>query len=330
MSAQDVVLQAQGLEMTYKSRRRGTGVKAVSGVSFELRRGETLAIVGESGCGKSTTGRMVTKLLQPTAGTVRYGGEDVTNLSQRQMRPHRARVQMVFQDSMSSLDPRFSVREIVAEPLRVRGEYGRAGAKKVDDMLSRVGIDPAYGDRKAGALSGGQRQRLGIARALVVDPEVLVLDEPVSALDVSVQAQVLTLFKDLQRDLGVAYLFISHDLAVVRNIADRIAVMYLGKVVETGTADDLFEQPTHPYTHGLLSAVPVEHPRLRERTAVRLYRGEPADLSENISGCPYRTRCYKATDACATAAPPLVEFGASKSACFFPEIRTLADVRSEG
>jgi oligopeptide/dipeptide ABC transporter ATP-binding protein len=323
----DVVLEARGLSKTYRSRRGSRPVRAVDGVDFQLHRGETLAIVGESGCGKSTTGRMVSKLLDPTSGNVLYGADDVTPYGQRRMRPYRSRVQMVFQDSLSSLDPRFTVREIVAEPLRVHGLYGRDGGRRVDEQLSQVGIDPAYGDRKAGALSGGQRQRLGIARALVLRPEVLVLDEPVSALDASVQAQVLTLFTDLQRDLGVAYLFISHDLAVVRNIADRIAVMYLGRIVEAGTADDIFERPEHPYTHGLLSAVPVEHPERRMGPESRLYRGEPADPANPPSGCAYRTRCYKAVERCAAESPVLRLGERTVNACFFPEARTLAEIR---
>jgi oligopeptide/dipeptide ABC transporter ATP-binding protein len=328
-SAGEVLLEADGLVKEYRPRGAAHPLRAVAGVSFAVHAGETLALVGESGCGKSTTARMVTKLLAPTSGQLRYQGVDVTGLSRRRMRRWRPLVQMVFQDPSSSLDPRFTVREIVAEPLRIHGRYRRdGGGRRVDELLERVGIDPAYGDRKAAALSGGQRQRLGIARALALEPRVLVLDEPVSALDASVQAQILNLFKDLQRELGIAYLFISHDLSVVRNVADRVAVMYLGRIVETGRADQIFEASSHPYTHGLLSAVPIEHPTMRTSERQRLYRGEPADPAHPPSGCPYRTRCYKAQDRCAEEHPQLADVGLTASACFYPESRALLDIRA--
>jgi oligopeptide/dipeptide ABC transporter ATP-binding protein len=320
------VLEVQDLTMDFR-RGRGPVTRAVRGVSFGIREGETLALVGESGCGKSTTARLVAKLMQPTSGRVIYDGVDVTGYSTRRMRPLRPTVQMVFQDSWSALDPRMTCREIVAEPLRVQGSYGRSERGRVDGLLERVGLDGRYGDRTPGTLSGGQRQRLSIARALALQPRLLVLDEPVSALDASIQAQIVTLFQDLQRDLGIAYLFISHDLAVVRHLADRLAVMYLGQIVEEGLGDAVFGAPRHPYTHGLLSAVPVDHPAARGTGPGRLAVGEPADPTNPPSGCAYRTRCYKAADTCAEHFPVLLGPSDHREACAFPEARPLAALR---
>ncbi|MEV1294194.1 oligopeptide/dipeptide ABC transporter ATP-binding protein [Pseudonocardia sp. NPDC049635] len=324
--AESEILEVQDLTKDFR-RGRGPVTRAVRGVSFTVRQGETLAVVGESGCGKSTTARLVARLMQPTSGRVIYDGVDVTRYSTRRMRPLRPLVQMVFQDSWSALDPRMTCRDIVAEPLRVQGRYGRAERGRVDELLARVGLDGRYGDRTPATLSGGQRQRLSIARALALEPRLLVLDEPVSALDASIQAQILTLFQDLQRDLGIAYLFISHDLAVVRHLADRLLVMYLGQVVEEGTGDAVFGAPRHPYTHGLLSAVPVDHPSARGQGPGRLAIGEPADPTNPPSGCVYRTRCYRAADSCAETAPVLLGPAEHREACAFPQARSLVELR---
>lgn len=271
-SGPEVVLEAQDLEKTYVPRGafgvRKKGNHAVKGVSFQVHAGETVALVGESGCGKSTTARMVAKLTPPTRGRVVHDGVDVTDLGFRRMRPHRRSVQMVFQDSWAALDPRMTCEQLVAEPLRIQGLWGPDGPSKVAALLERVGLAAAYARRSPETLSGGQRQRLCIARALTLEPRVLLLDEPVSALDASIQAQVLTVFQDLQNDLGIAYLFISHDLAVVRHLADRVLVMKDGLVVEDGPAEQVFEAPQHSYTRMLLDAVPADHPS-RRRAALR-------------------------------------------------------------
>jgi len=320
------IVEVQDLTKDFR-RGRGPITRAVRGVSFGIRPGETVALVGESGCGKSTTARLVARLLRPTSGRIVYDGVDVTRWSTHRMRPLRPMVQMVFQDSWSALDPRMTCRDIVAEPLRVQRRYGRAQRDRVDELLARVGLDGRYGDRKPATLSGGQRQRLSIARALALQPRLLILDEPVSALDASIQAQIVTLFQDLQRDLGIAYLFISHDLAVVRHLADRVLVMYLGQVVEEGLAEAVFGAPRHPYTHGLLAAVPVDHPAARGRGPGRLAIGEPADPMHPPSGCVYRTRCYRVADECAHARPMLLGPADHREACAFPLPRPLAELR---
>lgn len=302
-------------------------IPAVRGISLAIHRAETLALVGESGCGKSTTGSIVMRLLAPDSGRVLYDGVDVTGWQRRRMRSVRSQVQMVFQDPYSSLNPRMSVRDLVSEPLRVLGSYGRRSEVAVREMLARVGLDPhRYVDRRPDALSGGQRQRVGIARALIVNPRVLVLDEPVASLDASVQAQILNLFADLQDELGVSYLFIAHDLSVVRHLASRVAVMYMGAIVETGDAKRLFSAPEHPYTHALLSAIPIDHPRDRGSGGGCITRDEAPDPGNLPSGCAYRTRCYQAKSLCAISAPalPSLESGA---ACHYPVRRGLADLR---
>ncbi|MDQ6674470.1 MAG: ATP-binding cassette domain-containing protein [Chloroflexota bacterium] len=302
--------------------RRVVGqVRAVDGVTCSLAAGETLALVGESGCGKSTLARTVIRLLEPSDGRIRFRGQDVTRVRGSELRRFRRKIQMVFQDPYSSLNPRLSARQSVAEPMRIHHLYDSATERKrVDDMLERVGIPVQDADRLSGQFSGGQRQRIAIARALALEPDVLVLDEPVAALDVSTQAQILNLLRDLQRDLGVAYLFISHDLAVVRQIADRIAVMYLGKVVEIGDAHAIYGRPSHPYVKALLSAVPIGDPALRGRRQRIILRGDVPNPAAPPSGCRFRTRCWKAQDVCAAEIPALVERGtAHPVACHFPE-----------
>jgi peptide/nickel transport system ATP-binding protein/oligopeptide transport system ATP-binding protein len=314
------LLEADGLVKDFPA--RGGSIRAVDDVSFSIAAGETLGLVGESGSGKSTIARLVVQLLDPSAGVIRLDGDDVARGSRRARRSRRRRVQIVFQDPYSSLDPRMTARAIVAEPLRIAGR-AREIATRVPEVLALVGLGREHERRYPHELSGGQRQRVGIARALVVQPELLVLDEPVTALDGSIQAQILNLLARLQAELGLAYLFIAHDLAVVRHLADRVAVMHLGRIVETAPTEDLFRTPSHPYTQALLSASPVPDPA-QERARRRIVlAGELPDALDPPSGCTFRTRCWRAREECAAApGPELVERGQGHPvACLFPGVR---------
>jgi oligopeptide/dipeptide ABC transporter ATP-binding protein len=302
-------------------------VKAVDGVSFVLRPGETLALVGESGCGKSTVGRLVMRLIEPTAGRIVLDGDDVTALSETAFRPLRRKVQLIFQDPFASLNPRMTVGQILAEPLMLHDMVPAAERKqRVAELLEMVGLEPFYAGRYPHEFSGGQRQRIVIARALAVEPKIVICDEPVSALDVSIRAQILNLLKELQARLGLAYIFISHDLSVVKHIADRIAVMYLGRIVETGPADDIFDDPRHPYTRALLSAIPVASPHARRER--RLLEGDVPSPIDPPPGCHLHPRCPFAGELSRTQRPPLDDDGKGHAtAChFWPTIPKETDI----
>jgi peptide/nickel transport system ATP-binding protein len=325
-STGEVVLRASEVTKHFTLRRHGFGprpvVQAVDSVSLEVRRGETLGVVGESGCGKSTLARCLTRLIDVTSGRIELAGRDITHLSRRALRPVRREIQMVFQDPYASLNPRRRVGDIVGEPLLIQGEKDSGGVRRrVAELLDVVGLAAAHADRYPHEFSGGQRQRIGIARALAMRPSLIVADEPVSALDVSIQAQVLNLFADLQDEFGLTYVFIAHDLGVVNHVSDRIAVMYLGSVVETSPSDDLYAAPAHPYTEALLSAAPEiddgfdDSPR-RERIVLT---GDVPNPIEKPSGCPFHPRCKYRQDRCVTERPVLRELAPGRSvACHFP------------
>jgi oligopeptide/dipeptide ABC transporter ATP-binding protein len=302
-------------------------VHAVDDVSFELQTGETLGVVGESGCGKSTLIRTLMRLVDSTGGTLRFHGRDITKASRRELRPVRRELQMVFQDPQSSLNPRKRVGQIVGMPLKLRGVSGVEQRSR--DLLAKVGLNPEHLNRFPHEFSGGQRQRIGIARALAAEPKVIMLDEPVSALDVSIQAQVVNLLEDLQEEFGLSYIFVAHDLSVVRHVSDRIVVMYLGKIVEVSPAEELYDKPIHPYTQALLSAIPIADPkenRARTRTVVE---GEPPSPINPPPACRFHTRCPHATEICRTVEPPLTRYANGHlAACHHPRNVTPEEIKA--
>jgi oligopeptide/dipeptide ABC transporter ATP-binding protein len=330
VAAGDPLLRVEGLVKHYPLtrgvvfQRRYGAVQAVDGVSFDLRRGETLGLVGESGCGKTSVAKTLMRLQDPTAGHAYLDGTDIFAIGRSRMRALRRRMQMIFQDPYSSLNPRMTVGDILGEAWEVHPDAVPRDQRRdrARDLLERVGLSGDDVNRYPHQFSGGQRQRVGIARALTLNPEIIVCDEPVSALDVSVQAQVVNLLEDLQDEFGLAYIFVAHDLSVVRHISDRVAVMYLGRIVEIGTRDDIYLRPSHPYTQALLSAVPVPDPTLRGRRERIILEGDLPDPANPPSGCRFRTRCWKAQDICAVEDPPLVDRGyGHPSACHFAEVK---------
>ena len=300
-------------------------VKAVDGVSFSVQPGQTLGLVGESGCGKSTTGRSVLRLVEPTSGRIEFDGVDVTEMSSKEMVPIRRKAAMIFQDPYNALNPRHTVGAIIGAPFSVQGVKPPGGVRKtVQELMQRVGLNPEHYNRYPAEFSGGQRQRIGIARAVALKPKFIVCDEPVSALDVSIQAQVINLLRDLQDDFGIAYLFIAHDLAVVRQIAHQVAVMYLGHVMELATREDLYSRPLHPYTHALLSAIPIPDPRAQKQREHIMLSGDLPSPAAPPSGCVFHTRCFQAQDICGLEKPELAEFEPGhKVACHFPIVEFL-------
>ena len=304
-------------------------VRAVDDVSITVGRGETLGLVGESGCGKSTLCRTVMQLLRPTSGSVRFEGREIAGLSRRELRPVRREMQMIFQDPYASLNPRKRVGQIVGDPLRLHGmATGRELKMQVQELLERVGLSSEHYNRYPHEFSGGQRQRIGIARALALRPKLIVADEPVSALDVSIQAQIINLLDDLQDEFGLTYIFVAHDLGVVRHVSDRIAVMYLGKVVETAPADQLYSAPVHPYTQALLSAVPIPDPKENRMREQLVLEGDVPSPIDPPSACRFHTRCPFATDICSTEEPPLAAYGRGRvAACHHPLNVTSTEVQ---
>ena len=321
----DPILKVEGLKKYFTSHGgvfSGSKkvVKAVDGVSFEVARGETVGLVGESGCGKTTVGRTVTRLYDPTEGTINFNGTDISHLEGKKLKDMRSNIQMIFQDPYSSLNPKQTVGKIIEASYKIHGIEPEGGTRAaVADLLARVGLNPEHVNRFPHEFSGGQRQRIGIARAIALRPQLIVCDEPVSALDVSIQAQVVNLLDDLQTEFGLSYLFIAHDLSVVQHISDRVVVMYLGKIMEVATTEDLFSHPRHPYTKALLSAVPIPDPEIERKRERIILTGDLPSPANPPSGCVFRTRCWKATELCAQQEPPLFTIGSSQFACHFPE-----------
>ena len=319
----DIILKVENLTKHFPSgsKRIGNTVKAVDGISFDLRAGETLGLVGESGCGKTTAGRTILKLNEPTSGTLIFEGQDITDFKPRKMRPLRSQMQIIFQDPYTALNPRQTIGKIISAPFEIQGIDPQGGLKSaVQSLMERVGLNPEHYNRYPHEFSGGQRQRIGIARAIALKPRFIIADEPVSALDVSIQAQVINLLEDLQKEDGISMVFIAHNLSVVQHISDRVAVMYLGKIMEIGETNALYAAPHHPYTKALLSAVPQPDPRTEKTRERIILSGDLPSPVNPPSGCVFNTRCWKATQKCKSDTPQLMQIGTTQVACHYPEI----------
>ena len=321
----ETILKVENLTKYFESHggafsRSKSVVKAVDGVSFEVKRGETVGLVGESGCGKTTVGRTITRLYDPTSGTIDFNGTDISTLKGNALKDIRSSMQMIFQDPYSSLNPKQTVGKIIEASFKIHNIEPEGGTNAaIKELLARVGLNPEHVNRFPHEFSGGQRQRIGIARAIALRPQLIVCDEPVSALDVSIQAQVVNLLDDLQTEFGMSYLFIAHDLSVVQHISDRVVVMYLGKIMEVATTEELFANPRHPYTKALLSAVPIPDPDIERKRDRIILQGDLPSPANPPSGCVFRTRCWKATEKCATDVPELLTIGSRQFACHYPE-----------